>query len=416
MDPFCQTAFPVKPGRPSLSLVPVTASVLPASSSASVSSSSSATHMISDNALCHLELAQSVHPSVSDKCLAAQSVDAFFTEKFLSTTVDILSNDTVAVLLPPPPPPPPPSLPGGGLLYNFSHDGLDFESGGARSTIDTPYSDSDCTPNTPLTPLGSAHVHFLFPDVPSNGPNQPSSTPSSVTKAVGTAGDLPVFPPTRPLADGIDGSVSVDGYCCSSSTPSSPLTPVGGCGRSGGLHFIFPDLPGARGRVNRVPDLTTTTTIPTLLSSGTESGLSDSDCTPCTPLTPLDKAHIHFIFPEPPPGGTILGESGDPGCQGSASRKSPKNGSRRFLSDSGLHRKLQPSMVKGKEPVEVQKKRRLAANARERKRMTSLNTAFDKLRAVIPSLGDNQQLSKYETLQMAQSYINALKDLLEKDV
>jgi len=63
-------------------------------------------------------------------------------------------------------------------------------------------------------------------------------------------------------------------------------------------------------------------------------------------------------------------------------------------------------------PKDVLRKRRVAANARERKRMESLNVAFDKLRAVIPGFGDNTKLSKYETLQMAQSYIAALKDLL----
>ncbi|XP_046560279.1 basic helix-loop-helix transcription factor amos-like [Haliotis rubra] len=64
---------------------------------------------------------------------------------------------------------------------------------------------------------------------------------------------------------------------------------------------------------------------------------------------------------------------------------------------------------------DIQKKRRIAANARERKRMESLNVAFDKLRTVVPSIGDDRQLSKYETLQMAQTYIQALQDLLDKD-
>ena len=58
------------------------------------------------------------------------------------------------------------------------------------------------------------------------------------------------------------------------------------------------------------------------------------------------------------------------------------------------------------------KKRRLAANARERRRMTGLNEAFDRLRDVVPALTNDQKLSKYETLQMAQTYINALMDLL----
>lgn len=64
--------------------------------------------------------------------------------------------------------------------------------------------------------------------------------------------------------------------------------------------------------------------------------------------------------------------------------------------------------------VVILKKRRLAANARERRRMNGLNEAFDKLRDVVPSLGPDHKLSKFETLQMAQTYISALCDLLER--
>ena len=60
----------------------------------------------------------------------------------------------------------------------------------------------------------------------------------------------------------------------------------------------------------------------------------------------------------------------------------------------------------------VMKKRRLAANARERRRMDMLNKGFDRLRGVLPGLGPERQLSKYETLQMAQSYISELSDLI----
>ncbi|XP_046734540.1 uncharacterized protein LOC124404453 [Diprion similis] len=65
--------------------------------------------------------------------------------------------------------------------------------------------------------------------------------------------------------------------------------------------------------------------------------------------------------------------------------------------------------------VEVLKKRRLAANARERRRMNSLNDAFDRLRDVVPSLGNDRKLSKFETLQMAQTYISALYELLQRE-
>uniref|UniRef100_H3AZE1 BHLH domain-containing protein n=1 Tax=Latimeria chalumnae TaxID=7897 RepID=H3AZE1_LATCH len=59
------------------------------------------------------------------------------------------------------------------------------------------------------------------------------------------------------------------------------------------------------------------------------------------------------------------------------------------------------------------KHRRLAANARERRRMHGLNKAFDQLRSVIPSLDNDKKLSKYETLQMAQIYITELSELLQ---
>lgn len=60
-----------------------------------------------------------------------------------------------------------------------------------------------------------------------------------------------------------------------------------------------------------------------------------------------------------------------------------------------------------------QRHRRVAANARERRRMHGLNRAFDKLRSVIPSLENEKKLSKYDTLQMAQIYITELSELLD---
>ncbi|XP_029283798.1 musculin-like [Cottoperca gobio] len=62
----------------------------------------------------------------------------------------------------------------------------------------------------------------------------------------------------------------------------------------------------------------------------------------------------------------------------------------------------------------AQRRRRLAANARERRRMLGLNVAFDRLRSVIPNLESERKLSKSETLQMAQIYIATLSELLEE--
>ncbi|XP_017570285.1 protein atonal homolog 1a [Pygocentrus nattereri] len=71
-----------------------------------------------------------------------------------------------------------------------------------------------------------------------------------------------------------------------------------------------------------------------------------------------------------------------------------------------------PPAAKPGSSTAVQKQRRIAANARERRRMHGLNHAFDELRSVIPALDNDKKLSKYETLQMAQIYISALADLL----
>ncbi|KAI5937843.1 transcription factor ATOH1 [Manis javanica] len=80
------------------------------------------------------------------------------------------------------------------------------------------------------------------------------------------------------------------------------------------------------------------------------------------------------------------------------------------VDELGCGRQRAPS---SKQVNVVQKQRRLAANARERRRMHGLNHAFDQLRNVIPSFNNDKKLSKYETLQMAQIYINALSELLQ---
>lgn len=88
--------------------------------------------------------------------------------------------------------------------------------------------------------------------------------------------------------------------------------------------------------------------------------------------------------------------------------------------DSDQNSKMQLTQYSNKVTInnaapDIIKKRRLAANARERRRMNSLNDAFDKLRQVVPSLGNDRKLSKFETLQMAQTYISALNELLRRE-
>ncbi|XP_066253823.1 pancreas transcription factor 1 subunit alpha-like [Euwallacea similis] len=58
---------------------------------------------------------------------------------------------------------------------------------------------------------------------------------------------------------------------------------------------------------------------------------------------------------------------------------------------------------------------RQAANLRERKRMQSINDAFEGLRAHIPTLPYEKRLSKVDTLKLAIGYINFLSELVKTD-
>ncbi|KAL6119381.1 tcf15 [Pungitius sinensis] len=64
----------------------------------------------------------------------------------------------------------------------------------------------------------------------------------------------------------------------------------------------------------------------------------------------------------------------------------------------------------GEPPVVV--KQRSAANARERGRTQSVNTAFTALRTLIPTEPVDRKLSKIETLRLASSYISHLANVL----
>ncbi|KAM3596981.1 uncharacterized protein V6R79_023874 [Siganus canaliculatus] len=58
---------------------------------------------------------------------------------------------------------------------------------------------------------------------------------------------------------------------------------------------------------------------------------------------------------------------------------------------------------------------RQAANVRERKRMFSLNEAFDELRRKVPTFAYEKRLSRIDTLRLAIVYISFMTDLLEQD-
>ncbi|KAM7302272.1 twist-related protein 1 [Ixodes scapularis] len=60
-------------------------------------------------------------------------------------------------------------------------------------------------------------------------------------------------------------------------------------------------------------------------------------------------------------------------------------------------------------PYKVQRR---AANIRERKRMMSINTAFEELRCHVPTFPFEKRLSKIDTLRLAIAYIALLRELL----
>ncbi|KAM7049684.1 helix-loop-helix protein 13-like [Acridotheres tristis] len=65
----------------------------------------------------------------------------------------------------------------------------------------------------------------------------------------------------------------------------------------------------------------------------------------------------------------------------------------------------------GKEPAGQPRQRR-AANLRERRRMLSINSAFDDLRSHVPTFPYEKRLSKIDTLRLATAYIALLGDIL----
>lgn len=65
---------------------------------------------------------------------------------------------------------------------------------------------------------------------------------------------------------------------------------------------------------------------------------------------------------------------------------------------------------------EQQVHQRQAANQRERKRMLSINDAFEGLRTHIPTLPYEKRLSKVDTLRLAIGYISFLTELVQTDM
>ncbi|XP_053633084.1 pancreas transcription factor 1 subunit alpha-like [Cherax quadricarinatus] len=89
-----------------------------------------------------------------------------------------------------------------------------------------------------------------------------------------------------------------------------------------------------------------------------------------------------------------------------ASHKSPQE-------DSLLASSVRESRRRRRMCPLAQVRQRQAANMRERRRMASINDAFEGLRAHIPTMPYEKRLSKVDTLRLAIGYITFLSDMVE---
>jgi len=83
------------------------------------------------------------------------------------------------------------------------------------------------------------------------------------------------------------------------------------------------------------------------------------------------------------------------------------------LPDSASHGVYERKMKKKSHTHQVEM--RHAANLRERRRMQSINDAFEGLRQHIPTLPYEKRLSKVDTLRLTIGYINFLAELVSHD-
>ncbi|XP_045624902.1 pancreas transcription factor 1 subunit alpha-like [Procambarus clarkii] len=99
-------------------------------------------------------------------------------------------------------------------------------------------------------------------------------------------------------------------------------------------------------------------------------------------------------------------EAADSWLPWTTSHKSPQEDS--LLASSARENRRRRRMC----PL-TQVRQRQAANMRERRRMASINDAFEGLRSHIPTMPYEKRLSKVDTLRLAIGYITFLSDMVE---
>ena len=84
-----------------------------------------------------------------------------------------------------------------------------------------------------------------------------------------------------------------------------------------------------------------------------------------------------------------------------------------FSVPSRAHARAFSANGKPKRKRVINKDQRQAANVRERRRMTTLNDAFEGLRERVPTFSYEKKLSRIETLKLAMTYISFMTDVLQ---
>ena len=366
-------------------------------------------------------------------------------------------------------------------ILSFSEDLASFETN-FRATVDNPPSDSDATPNTPLTPYhGSSRQHFLFPDVSeitqSDQQNKfqlyheqtlKSPTRQQQQQQQQQEKQQPIsmafqhqyeYQPLRSFTKNLQPK-PVQNVCLvelpegdysMSGTETANLGFLDSERRSDQISGVGKPSPPSFFSFKKPSVTPLTSNVHSKKSAQLQTNQTARSLTPILPSPPKlfsDSRHHksndnhnnnnhnkNKHLSKTTTNHSIkvlqtLPQSLSPSEQTLKKRLSKKPNTSKEKKKSDVLKtsaKKTSSLQFGKKskagmvvqspssPGEIQKKRRLAANARERKRMRSLNTAFDRLRQVIPSAGEDQELSKYDTLQMAQTYINTLRELLDEN-
>ncbi|XP_027487602.1 basic helix-loop-helix transcription factor scleraxis-like [Corapipo altera] len=123
----------------------------------------------------------------------------------------------------------------------------------------------------------------------------------------------------------------------------------------------------------------------------------------------LRSAPSRYLYPEI----SMLSEDEENGSESSGSDEKPFHlDAEGYALKAGKRRGAKKAAAAAAARLSREPRQRHTANARERDRTNSVNTAFTALRTLIPTEPADRKLSKIETLRLASSYISHLGNVL----